>query len=290
MSEERTRRSRGRPRLPDEQRQPATIQALDRGLAVFALVAREGKCTLTELAATAGMAPSTLHRTLETLRVHGMVEFDAYRQAWSIGAEAFRIGQGYTRQASYLEAARVLMRRLVAQTGESASVAALEGRELVYVSQIETQAPIRAFIPPGTRGFLQATGIGKALLACMPQSTCRELLSSRPVPAFTRHTITQVEQLMVELQNIRAHGWAVDDEERYLGMRCLAAPIFNEFGEAIAGLSISGPTARLGVSEIERYGPMVRAAADEVTARIGGHVPSALQSDAGPVIDSPASS
>src|SRR5699024_12403657 len=114
MSEERTRRGRGRPR--DKQRQPDTIQALDRGLAVFALVAREGKCTLTELAATAGMAPSTLHRTLETLRVHGMGEFDGYRQAWAIGAEAFRIGQGNKRQASYLGAARMLMSRQVEQS------------------------------------------------------------------------------------------------------------------------------------------------------------------------------
>lgn len=277
MSADRTPRGRGRPRLPTEQRQPATIQALDRGLAVFALVSREGKCTLTELAAMAGIAPSTLHRMLETLRMHGMVEFDAYGQSWSIGAEAFRIGHGYTRQASYLEAARMLMRRLVAQTGETASIAALEGHEVVYVSQVETQAPIRAFIPPGTRGPLQATGIGKALLACMSEAACREILSAHTVPSFTSNTIVDVDRLLVELERIRARGWAVDDEERYLGMRCVAAPIFNEFGEAIAGLSISGPTVRLRADELERHGPKIRAAADEVTAMIGGEVPSRLQ-------------
>lgn len=276
MSTERTRRGRGRPRMDNEQRQPATIQALDRGLSVLALVSREGKATLTELAATADMAPSSVHRMLETLRLHELVEFDAYGQTWSIGAEAFRIGQGYTRQANYLEAARMRMRRLVAQTGETASVAALEGHELVYVSQVETQAPIRAFIPPGTRGPLQATGIGKVLLACMSESACRAILAARSVPAFTRNTITDVGGLLAECEQIRARGWAVDNEERYLGMRCLAAPIFNEFGEAVAGLSISGPTVRLGADELERHGSAVRAAADEVTAQIGGRIPPGL--------------
>lgn len=276
MSAERTRRGRGRPRMDNDQRQPATIQALDRGLSVLALVSREGKATLTELAATAGMAPSSVHRMLETLRLHELVEFDTYTQTWSIGAEAFRIGQGYTRQATYLEAARMRMRRLVTLTGETASVAALEGHELVYVSQMETQAPIRAFIPPGTRGPLQASGIGKVLLACMPESACRAILAARSVPAFTRNTITDVGDLLAECQQIRARGWAVDNEERYLGMRCLAAPIFNEFGEAVAGLSISGPTVRLGTDELERHGPAVRAAADEVTAQMGGRIPPGL--------------
>jgi len=274
MDTEHKRRGRGRPRLDKEQRQPATVQALDRGLAVFALVSREGKCTLTELAASAGMAPSTAHRMLETLRVHGLVAFDASNQTWSIGVEAFRIGHGYAQQASYLEAGRILMRRLIDQTGETASIAVIEGRDVVHVSQIETQAPIRAFIPPGTRSYLQASGIGKALLACMSEAACREILTGHPVPAFTGNTITDVEWLIAELGHIRGRGWAIDDEERHQGMRCIAAPIFNEFGDAIAGLSISGPTARLDDTALERHGPTVRSAAREVTAMIGGQPPS----------------
>lgn len=270
MSASRTRRGRGRPRTPNARRHPATVQALDRGLSLFALVSREGKATLTELAATSGMAASSVHRMLETLRIHDLVEFDTDSQTWLIGAEAFRIGHGYTRRTEYLEAARMLMRRLVAQTGETASVAALEGHELVYMSQIETQAPIRAFIPPGTRSPLQATAIGKALLAFMPESNRRAILRARAVPVFTRNTITEVDQLLAQLERIRAVGWAVDDEERYSGMRCLAAPIFNEYGEATAGLSVSGPSARLGTEELERHGPSVRAAADEVTDMTGG--------------------
>lgn len=273
MNANRTRRGRGRPRLTDERRQPDRVQALDRGLTVFALVSQEGRCTLTELAAMAGMAPSTAHRMLETLRAHDLVAFDMYSQTWSIGAEAFRIGHGYARQADYLEVARTLMRRLVAQTGETASVAVAEGREVVYVSQIETHAPIRAFIPPGTRGPLHVSGIGKALLACMPEAACRQSLSAHTLASFTDNTITDVDRLLDELERIRARGWAIDDEERYRGMRCLAAPIFNEFGEAIAGLSISGPTVRLDDTELERHGSTIRAAADEVTAMIGGLVP-----------------
>src|SRR5699024_4443849 len=245
-------------------------------LYVFRQVSREGSCNLTELAAGTDMAPSTLHRMLETLRAHELVRFDEQNQTWSIGAEAFRIGHAYARQAGYLEAGRERMRQLVEQTGETANLAAIEGRELVYVAQIETRSPIRAFIPPGTRGLLQASGIGKALLACMPESRCRHILDARGTPAFTDHTITDATCLDEELERTRRRGWAIDDEERYIGMRCVAAPIFNEFGEAIAGLSLSGPSARLGRDELNRYGPMVRRAADAITAHIGGVVPDEL--------------
>lgn len=267
-------RSRGRPRAADESRGPAPVQALDRGLNMLALVASEERTTLTALAATAGMAPSTAYRMLETLRRHDLVAFDTPSQTWSIGVEAFRIGHSYARRANYLAVGRRVMRRLSEQTGETANIAVIEAGELVYVAQIETHAAIRAFFPAGTRGVPQASGIGKALLAYMDETQRAELLATPP-PAFTAHTITDTAQLRAELERIGQRGWAMDDEERHVGMRCIAAPIFNEYGEPIAGLSVSAPAARLPASEIERQGPNVRAAADEVTREIGGRAPDA---------------
>jgi len=272
VSSQETGRSRGRPRATRESQRPAPIQALDRGLTVLALVADEDRATLTTLAATADMPPSTLYRVLETLRRHDLVTFDGPAQTWSIGVEAFRIGQGYARRTNYLEVGREVMRRLSEDSGETANIAVIEARELVYVAQIETRAPIRAFFPAGTRGVPQASGIGKALLAYMDATTRADLLATPP-PAFTAHTLTDGAALRVELARTRERGWAVDDEERYVGMRCIAAPIFNEYGEPIAGLSISAPAARLPKTTLERQAPMVRAAADEVTARIGGRPP-----------------
>ena len=86
-------------------------------------------------------------------------------------------------------------------------------------------------------------------------------------------TITDAERLRADLDEIRRRGWSLDDEERSRGMRCIAAPIFDENGEAIAGLSISGPADRLEPERVDRLGPMVRRAADAVTRAIGGRLP-----------------
>ena len=88
-------------------------------------------------------------------------------------------------------------------------------------------------------------GIGKALLAYHPPEAVERIVREQGLAAFTPRTITDRERLLAELAAIRARGWAMDDEERTEGMRCIAAPIFNEFREAIAGVSISGPTVRM---------------------------------------------
>jgi IclR family acetate operon transcriptional repressor len=99
------------------------------------------------------------------------------------------------------------------------------------------------------------------------------IVQQRGLPAFTDNTITSLDRLSEDLAAVRERGWAVDDEERQLGMRCLAAPIFNEFREIVAGISISGPAVRLPDGKLAEFGPLVRAGADEVTHRIGGTRP-----------------
>ena len=269
VTERQAGRARGRPRGPTSAKSVAPVQVLDRGLRMLSLVARQERNTLTALAATAEMAPSTAYRMLETLRRHELVVFDTPTQTWSIGVEAFRVGQRYARHTNYLAVGRAVMRGLSEATGETANIAVIEAGELVYVAQVETRAPIRAFIPVGTRGDPQASAIGKVLMAYM-NDTQRDDLTRVPPIAFTANTRTDRTILKRELDQVRTRGWAADDEERYLGMRCIAAPIFNEHAEPVAGLSISAPEARLPVAELEQHAPGVVAAADEVTSRIGG--------------------
>lgn len=265
-----SRRRRGRPRLPERERQAPIVQALDRGLHLLTLISQRGRCTLTELSMTADMAPSTVHRMLETLRQHGLVAFEEPGQTWSIGVEAFRIGSAFAKRADYLEAGRAQMRRLTDVTGETANIAIEENGDVIYVSQVDTHEPIRAFFPPGTRGHMHASGIGKALLSRMSRGATEHILGERGLPMFTPHTIIDAERLFEELKEIRGRGWAIDDEERHAGMRCLAAPIFNEFGEAIAGISISGPIVRMSDDKLTELGPVVLDSARQVTAMIGG--------------------
>lgn len=267
---EKPTRARGRPRADGSHGERVKNQSVDRALDVFKAISTEVTATLKIITATVGLPASTTHRILETLRGHGLVHFDEDTQAWSIGVEAFRIGQGYIRRHTYLDVGREAMRELTDLTGETSNIAIRDGREVVHITQIETNAPIRVFIPAGSRGPLYASGIGKALLANLNIATTLELFRDQTLERHTPKTIIDPDKLAVELTAIRARGWAFDDEERYTGMRCIAAPIFNEFGEAVAGLSISGPSVRLDDAAVAKIAPQVKASADWVTEKIGG--------------------
>ncbi len=264
------KRTRGRPRAFNGQPEAVTIQALDRAVQILKVLSRAEGMSLTELAEASSQAPATVYRVLTTYEAHGMVEFQAGEQLWFIGQEAFRIGSAFLGRSNLVEQARGVMRDLMVETGETANLAIADGGQVVFLSQVETHEPIRAFFRPGTRGPIHASGIGKALLAFYPPERIARIIRDQGLKAFTAHTITDPARLHAELGAIRANGWASDDEERTIGMRCIAAPIFNEFREAIAGISISGPSVRMGADRGVDYGAKVRAAAGRITLAIGG--------------------
>lgn len=264
------RRSRGRPRGSGGDTPAAAAQALDRGLHLLARLARERQATLTEIALSAGMPPSTAHRLLTTMQRHAVTEFNEDTQEWMIGIEAFRIGSAFLERTNLIEAAREIMRRLTEETGETSNLAIADDGDVVFISQIEAHSPIRAFFRAGTRGHMHASGIGKALLAELPRASVEGILQHKGLPEFTAKTLTRPDGLFEDLDATRRRGWALDDEERHLGMRCVAAPIFNPYGEAVAGISVSGPTVRFTDRTTAEFGMAVRRAADAVTERIAG--------------------
>jgi IclR family acetate operon transcriptional repressor len=117
---------------------------------------------------------------------------------------------------------------------------------------------------------MHSSGIGKALLAWYPEDRVRQIIARQGLEKFTTLTITSETALMRDLARTRERGFAIDDQERAEGMRCIAAPIFNAHGEPVAGLSVSGPAFRVGLSDAGRLGALVRAAADRVTEATGG--------------------
>ncbi len=266
------KRSRGRPRAFTSDPEATTIQALDRAIGILKVLAGGEGMSLSELAEAAGQAPATVYRVLSTFAAHGIVEFQAAGQLWSVGPEAFRIGSAFLSRTNLVEQSRGVMRDLMAATGETANLAIADGAEVVFLSQVETHEPIRAFFRPGTRGPIHASGIGKALMGYLPGEAVERLIRGG-LAGYTERTLTERTGLVAELAAIRAQGWAMDDEERTPGMRCIAAPIFNAHREAIAGVSISGPTSRVGRERAAAIGAIVRAAADRITRAIGGIAP-----------------
>ena len=266
-------RARGRPRSFNDTAQGTLIQSLDRAMDVLKIVASGTGMSLTEIAAIGAQAPATVYRILITLQKHRMVDFDEAAQLWHVGLEAFRIGSSFLGRTRLVEQSRPVMQRLMTATGETANLAIVDLGEVVFVSQVETHETIRAFFRPGTRGPIHASGVGKALLAHFSPEQIGQILTAQSFESFTARTLADENALRRDLDLIVQRGWAVDDEERTVGMRCIAAPIFNQFGEAIAGISLSGPSVRVTPDRDEVHGRQVRAAADEITRAIGGVVP-----------------
>jgi len=264
------RKARGRPRAWDDKSGQNTIKSLDRAMAVFEHLSTQSGVSLSGLSDQTGESTATLYRILFTLETRGLVEFDQAQQLWHIGPAAFIVGARFLRRTSLVERARPILRELMEQTGETANLGIQKGDQVLFVSQVETHASIRAFFPPGSLSPLHASGIGKALLAFMPDTQCEKILKSSKRERFTSYTLCDAALLKDDLLHSKARGFSIDGEEKNLGMRCIAAPVFNHYGEIAAGLSISGPTSRVTKDKIESFGSAVMNAAEQLTSALGG--------------------
>ena len=266
-----TRKARGRPRGWKNKSDQNTIKSLERAMEVFEFLSEGQGMPLTQLATELNQSPATVYRILVTLEKRGLVEFDHVAQLWHIGPRSFVIGARFIRRTNLVERARPIMRKLMEDTGETANLGVQQENSVLFLSQVETQASIRAFFPPGTLSPMHASGIGKALLAHMDELRLNTLFSKTRFERFTAYSITEPTALRAHLSDIRTRGYSMDNEEKNTGMRCIAAPVFDFNGEAIAGISVSGPTSRIEPARLEELIAPVMNAAQDLTFAIGGN-------------------
>lgn len=264
-----SRRARGRPRDWHDKTDQNTIKSLDRAIGLLQRLGEMGGATLSELATDMGQSAATVYRVLVTFQGRGLVEYDDEAQVWNVGAGAYLIGAHFLRRTSLVDRARPVLRQLMQVTGETANLGIERGGKVLFVSQVETHSNIRAFFPPGTVSEMHASGIGKALLAFMPADRRQSVLSGKELARYTDHTLTDHNVLEQDLASSRARGYAVDADEKTFGMRCIAAPVYDVFGEAVAGLSVSGPTSRISDADIPRLAEYVTQAAQDLSAAMG---------------------
>lgn len=262
-------RKRGRPKAWDDKTDQNTIKSLDRAMAVLQHLSTLPGATLSDLASETAQSPATVYRILVTLEARGLVDFEPGQQLWHVGAQTFLIGARFLRRTSVVDRARPIMRRLMERTGETANLGIARDASVVFVSQVETHASIRAFFPPGTVSPMHASGIGKALLAQMSDDRLSRLIATAPLDRFTRRTLTTPTTLKADLMLTRSRGYSIDDEERNEGMRCIAAAVFDYQGEAVAGISVSGPVSRVSEGETPHLAKEVMQAAQDLSEAMG---------------------
>lgn len=252
------------------------VQSLTRGLALLEHLAEASDgITLSGLAESTALAPSTAHRLLASLRDRGFAQQDPETGLWHIGARAFTVGNAFLRGRSYVTLARHHMRELVDRAGETANLAALDQNEAVYLTQVECDQMMRAFARPGTRVPLHCSGVGKALLAALPEREADTIIADAGLPRLTKRTLVDLDALRGDLSLSRRRGFAIDDGEHAVGLRCVAAAFHDDSGRPLAALSISGPAARIDDDKLEILGGLVADSCRLLTDELGGRLPDA---------------
>jgi len=220
--------------------------------------------SLTELSLHTGINKSTALRILAHLEREGYVFRDT-RGAYHTGTALLRLGVRSSLEVHLREAAQAPMRELWRITQETVNLGLLDGLEVLYLDSLESPQSFRLVANVGTRAVAYRTALGKAILAFTPPPDREASLAAFQFHAFTPRTITTRAQLEAELASVETQGYAIDDEESVLGVRCLAAPIFDTAHAVVAGISISGPTSRITAKRIPEFAAALRAAAAQIS-------------------------
>ncbi|WP_253830682.1 IclR family transcriptional regulator [Prauserella aidingensis] len=240
------------------------VQSLDRAFELLERLADAGgEASLSELSTSSGLPMPTIHRLIRTLVASGYVRQNANRR-YALGARLIRLGEQASLQFGTW--ARPLLAELVDEVGETANLAVLERDEVVYVSQAPSKHSMRMFTEVGRRLLPHGTGVGKAILAQLPADEVRDLLGRTGMPAYTEHTHTDVETFLAHLAEIAEQGYALDESEQELGVRCIAVPVPGT--PTPTAVSVSGPEGRLTKEAVGRIAPMVRRTAEELAKQL----------------------
>jgi IclR family acetate operon transcriptional repressor len=249
------------------------VQSLDRAISILEIISSADGIGLSEVARRADLPNSTVHRLITTLQKRRLVDHDPESGIWTVGVGLFRMGSAYLRIRKLPDIGRPVLRELLQETGETVNLSMLDHRELVCVAQAESHAPVRAFFRLGRRLPVHASAAGKAILAASNPALRRERINTLDLERFTPNTRVSQRSLQADLSEAEPRGWAVDDEEHTIGMRCVAAAITDEWGDPIGAVSVSAPSVRMPQERLGAVGTLVKAAADQLTALFSGKGP-----------------
>lgn len=233
------------------------VQSVERVFDLLDLMADAGGAlTLSELASQTELPLPTIHRLLRTLVGKGYVRQLANRR-YALGPRLIRLGEGASKQLGAI--ANPQLAGLVSRLSETANMAVLEGDMVLYVAQVPSPHAMRMFTEVGRRAHTHDTGVGKAILAELDDQVVRDIVHRAGMPRATEKSIGTPDELVAELERIRARGYAIDDNEQEIGVRCFSVAVPN--APTPTAISVSGPVSRVDAAFGERAVPLLKAAA-----------------------------
>ncbi|SHI83469.1 IclR family transcriptional regulator, acetate operon repressor [Nocardiopsis flavescens] len=241
-------------RPDDTVRRTGGVQSLDRAFALLEIMADAGgEASLSQLADASGLPLPTIHRIIRTLVGNGYVRQLPSRR-YALGPRLIGLGDKAARMLGTW--ARPHLAQLVEELGETANLAMLDGDKAIYVAQVPSPHAMRMFTEVGRRVLPHSSGVGKALLSQLGDDEALATVRRTGMPAATNRTITDTERFLAELHTIRHNGYAIDDGEQEIGVRCVAVPVTG--APSGMAVSISGPEARVSWDFVNRAAPIVQ--------------------------------
>jgi len=247
----------------------APVGVLTKVLSIFDILDRTpGGLQLRSIAELTKLNKSTAWRFLAHLEKAGYVVRDG-AGAYLLGPRLVHLGSGSTYQGTICKVSQPILEELWRGTGETVNLGILDGKEVLYLSVLESPHSFRLVSKPGMRRPLHCTALGKAILAWQPSDARDELLAATKFEKMTSRTLTRPMDLIRELGRIQSRGYALDNEEVVEGARCIAAPVLDCAGYVAAGVSVSGPVIRMPRPRVAEIAEAVKRSASRISALLG---------------------
>ena len=246
------------------QKNTTVIKTLD----ILNLFARYDKLSLQELMNLSGMPRTSLLRMLASLEEMGFLQKDGHGK-YALGLIFLEFGQRVAERLDIRGIALPVMRQLQQDADEAVNLIIVDGNDAVYIEKIETSHPVKAYTAIGRRAPLYGGACPKILLAFMPEAERERYIQETKLVQYAQGTIVDKEELRQEIQMIRSRGYSVSHSELRDFTSAVAVPIFNQEGHCVAGLSLVGLTVRFTADRIDRFVPLLKAAAGEISGQMG---------------------
>jgi DNA-binding IclR family transcriptional regulator len=234
-------------------------------LRLFALLeviaAKDQRYSLQALVEETGMPKPTLHRMLQQLESAGLLHRQGDGRHYSTGARLRRLAQNLLLNDSHHGARHAVLRHLVEEVGESCNITSRSGGEVVYLDRVETAAPLRFYLHPGSRVPAHCSASGKMFLSQMTAPQRRRLLAHAPLERYTANTLTDLDALEDEIKRVRRNGYALDNEEFLPGLLCVAVPVPSDDERSTLCVAVQAPIIRLTPAKAKQVLPALQRAA-----------------------------
>ncbi|PWW28421.1 IclR family transcriptional regulator [Cytobacillus oceanisediminis] len=246
------------------------VKSVSRALDIITLVSmKKGGLGVTEIAKQIDINKSSVYRILSTLVQYGYIEQDGETGKYKLGYKFLEISSKLLESIDLRAEARPFLQELENETNEVIHLVVYDQGEVVYIEKLEGNETLRMHSKVGKRAPMHCTSVGKAILAYLPSSVVLDILERKGMPVHTDKTITEKEEFLKELSQVRQKGFALDLEENEYGITCIAVPIFDHLGKVIAAVSISGPTMRMTDDRMNTLKSIMVKTGKAVSARLG---------------------